>query len=81
MVFLFLTGSKQIDPVSFYVAIHDRGWLAPSGTFPSFPRTTLSAGYDKQQIPTAALEALRRGMRRVHPELAEKEIVETRLCW
>ncbi|BGP11391.1 hypothetical protein JCM10049v2_007296 [Rhodotorula toruloides] len=63
------------------MAIHDRGWLAPSGTFPSLPRTTLSSGYEKQQIPSVALDALRRGMRRVHPELAEKEIVETRLCW
>ncbi|KAL7342865.1 FAD dependent oxidoreductase [Rhodotorula toruloides] len=64
-----------------FAAIHDRGWLAPSGTFPSLPRTTLSSGYEKQQFPSVALDALRRGMRRVHPELAEKEIVETRLCW
>ncbi|GAA6057872.1 hypothetical protein RTBOTA2_006264 [Rhodotorula toruloides] len=63
------------------MAIHDRGWLAPSGTFPSLPRTTLSSGYERQQIPTVALDTLRRGMRRMHPELAEKEIVETRLCW
>ncbi|KAJ8291776.1 L-pipecolate oxidase [Rhodotorula toruloides] len=63
------------------MAIHDRGWLAPSGTFPSLPRTTLSSGYERQQIPSVALDALRRGMRRVHPDLVEKEIVETRLCW
>lgn len=62
-------------------AIHERGWLAPTGPFPSLPRTILTAGYEKQEIPDVALEALRRGMARVHPELAKKEIVETRLCW
>ncbi|GAA5863522.1 hypothetical protein JCM3774_006511 [Rhodotorula dairenensis] len=63
------------------LAIHDRGWLSPTGPFPSLPRTILTAGYEKQQIPAAALEALRKGIARVHPSLAKKEIVETRLCW
>ncbi|GAA5985364.1 hypothetical protein JCM10908_006947 [Rhodotorula pacifica] len=63
------------------LAIHDRGWLSPTGPFPSLPRTILTAGYEKQQIPAAALQALREGMARVHPALAKKEIVETRLCW
>ncbi|PRQ70834.1 FAD dependent oxidoreductase [Rhodotorula toruloides] len=77
-----LTSSSQPNKDGIVkMAIHDRGWLAPSGTFPSLPRTTLSSGYERQQIPTVALDTLRRGMRRMHPELAEKEIVETRLCW
>ncbi|BGP43490.1 hypothetical protein JCM10449v2_007525 [Rhodotorula kratochvilovae] len=63
------------------MAIHDRGWLAPSGLLPSLPRTILSSGYEAQQIPPVALAALQRGMARVHPELADKPITETRLCW
>ncbi|BGP35375.1 hypothetical protein JCM10296v2_007211 [Rhodotorula toruloides] len=39
------------------MAIHDRGWLAPSGTFPSLPRTTLSSGYERQQIPYSDRES------------------------
>ncbi|GJN90309.1 hypothetical protein Rhopal_003318-T1 [Rhodotorula paludigena] len=61
------------------MAIHGRGWLAPSGGLPSFPRTTLSSGFERQQIPVSALELLKAGMRRVMPEIAEKEIKETRL--
>ncbi|GAA6063710.1 hypothetical protein JCM10212_004437 [Sporobolomyces blumeae] len=65
------------------LAIHDRGWLAPDPTrnLPSAPRTSLTKGYEHQQIPRSALEACRAGMRRIHPELAEKDIIETRLCW
>ncbi|BGP20106.1 hypothetical protein JCM10213_002643 [Rhodosporidiobolus nylandii] len=66
------------------MAIHDRGWLAPTSTFPSLPRTVLSKGYEGQQIPRSALEAIKRGMQRVHPELAgwvETKLGETRLCW
>ncbi|GAA5865610.1 hypothetical protein JCM1840_001460 [Sporobolomyces johnsonii] len=80
------TGFYCFPPTSTGIvkmAIHDRGWLAPSPALnlPSAPRTSLTAGYEQQQIPASALAAIRDGMRRVHPELAEKEIVETRLCW
>ncbi|GAA6038789.1 hypothetical protein JCM8097_002891 [Rhodosporidiobolus ruineniae] len=66
------------------LAIHDRGWLAPSGNYPSLPRTTLSRGFEKQEIPASALAALKVQMRRVHPELAElleTRLYQTRLCW
>ncbi|BGP58199.1 hypothetical protein JCM8202_004738 [Rhodotorula sphaerocarpa] len=63
------------------LAIHERGWLAPTGPFPSLPRTTLTSGYEKQEIPAVALDSIIEGMKRVHPELATKEITETRLCW
>ncbi|GAA5926579.1 NAD(P)/FAD-dependent oxidoreductase [Sporobolomyces koalae] len=65
------------------LAIHDRGWLSPDSqrNLPSSPRTSLTVGYENQQIPASALEAIKRGMSRIHPELAKKEIIETRLCW
>lgn len=78
--FRLLTRADDVS-FGFRAAIHDRGWLSPTGPFPSLPRTILTAGYEKQQIPAAALEALRRGMARVHPSLAKKDILETRLCW
>ncbi|KAL8291910.1 hypothetical protein RQP46_002168 [Phenoliferia psychrophenolica] len=64
-------------------AIHDRGWLdpAPHLNLPSIPRTTLTSGYETQQVPPAARRALREGLRRVYPRLAEKDFLETRLCW
>ncbi|GAA5901084.1 hypothetical protein JCM8208_007611 [Rhodotorula glutinis] len=62
-------------------AIHDRGWLAPSASFPSLPRTALSPGYEAQQLPPAALAALKRGLARVHPQLVDREVDEVRLCW
>jgi sarcosine oxidase/L-pipecolate oxidase len=66
-----------------HLAIHDRGWLSPNAqlNLPSTPRTTLTPGYASQQIPASALVALKEGMLRIHPELADKEILETRLCW
>ncbi|GAA6008334.1 hypothetical protein JCM10207_000089 [Rhodosporidiobolus poonsookiae] len=66
------------------MAIHDRGWLAPSDTLPSLPRTHLCPGFENQQIPATALAALKRGMARVHPELSDwvdTKLFETRLCW
>ncbi|GJN94332.1 hypothetical protein Rhopal_007406-T1 [Rhodotorula paludigena] len=65
----------------FKMAIHDRGWLSPTGSLPSLPRTCLTAGYEAQEIPSCALEAIQRGLRAVYPELVDKEIKETRLCW
>ncbi|GAA5946118.1 hypothetical protein JCM3775_004150 [Rhodotorula graminis] len=62
-------------------AIHDRGWLAPTASFPSLPRTALSPGYASQPIPSVALAALKRGLARVHPQLVYKPINEVRLCW
>ncbi|KAK4703032.1 glutathione S-transferase, partial [Phenoliferia sp. Uapishka_3] len=62
-------------------AIHDRGWLDPQLGLPSIPRTTLTVGYENQQVPPAASRALRDGLRRLYPRLAEKEFLETRLCW
>ncbi|GAA5901274.1 NAD(P)/FAD-dependent oxidoreductase [Sporobolomyces salmoneus] len=80
------TGFYNFPPTSTGLvkfAIHDRGWLSPNPqlNLPSTPRTTLTPGYENQQIPASALEALKAGMERIHPELAEKEIIETRLCW
>lgn len=80
------TGFYNFPPTSNGIlkfAIHDRGWLSPNAqlNLPSTPRTTLTPGYETQQIPASALEALKTGMQRIHPELANKEILETRLCW
>ncbi|GAA6021415.1 hypothetical protein JCM11491_006701 [Sporobolomyces phaffii] len=80
------TGFYNFPPTStglLKFAIHDRGWLSPNPqlNLPSTPRTSLTRGYESQQIPASALAALKRGMQRIHPELAEKEILETRLCW
>lgn len=66
---------------TYFAAIHDRGWLSPTGSLPSLPRTCLTAGYEAQEIPSCALEAIKRGLRAVYPELVDKEIKETRLCW
>ncbi|GAA5872185.1 hypothetical protein JCM16303_001003 [Sporobolomyces ruberrimus] len=80
------TGFYNFPPTStglLKFAIHDRGWLSPNPqlNLPSTPRTSLTPGYEQQQIPASALAALKEGMKRIHPELAEKEILETRLCW
>lgn len=67
-----------------YSAIHDRGWLAASGSLPSLPRTKLSPGHENQEIPASALTAIRAGLTRVHPELVsllDGRIGETRMCW
>lgn len=77
------TDTDALADFCFVLAIHDRGWLSPNPqlNLPSTPRTTLTPGYESQQIPSSALVALKQGMKRIHPELAEKEILETRLCW
>ncbi|GAA5865569.1 hypothetical protein JCM8547_007652 [Rhodosporidiobolus lusitaniae] len=66
------------------MAIHDRGWLAPSCNLPSLPRTKLCPGYENQEIPDCALAAIKAGCARVHPELApllDTRRGETRMCW
>ncbi|GAA5917725.1 hypothetical protein JCM6882_009362 [Rhodosporidiobolus microsporus] len=66
------------------MAIHNRGLLAPMGNLPSHPRTKLSKGYENQGVPAASMAELKRGMKRVHPELGEwieTKLGEERLCW
>ncbi|WVQ96909.1 hypothetical protein IAU59_004017 [Kwoniella sp. CBS 9459] len=62
-------------------AIHQKGYVNPTQSLPSFPRTTLTPGYEDQQIPPEAKEELREGLRRVYPELADREWKTSRLCW
>lgn len=45
------------------------------------PRTALTVGCERQQVPEAAKQALQQGLRRVFPKLANKEWLQSRLCW
>lgn len=63
------------------IALHDKGWTSPSGSLPSLPRTTLSPGFESQQIPAASVKDLKKGFARVYSELATKKWIETRICW
>ncbi|OCF40029.1 hypothetical protein I317_06167 [Kwoniella heveanensis CBS 569] len=62
-------------------AIHQKGYVNPTQGLPSFPRTTLTPGYAHQQIPPEAKEELKAGLKRVYPELADREWITSRLCW
>lgn len=64
-------------------AIHDGGWLDPDPecSLPSHPRTALTVGCERQEVPASAKEALKKGLRRVYPKLAGKEWIGSRLCW
>ncbi|KAM0751776.1 FAD dependent oxidoreductase [Meredithblackwellia eburnea MCA 4105] len=65
------------------LAIHDRGWIdpAPHLSLPSIPRTSLTLGYEKQEIPPTARRALKECIARLYPGLANKPFAMTRLCW
>ncbi|WVF69409.1 hypothetical protein IAT40_004186 [Kwoniella sp. CBS 6097] len=62
-------------------AIHQKGYINPSQGLPSYPRTTLTAGHENQQIPAEAKQDLQAGLKRVYPELADREWITSRLCW
>ncbi|WVW84352.1 hypothetical protein I302_106386 [Kwoniella bestiolae CBS 10118] len=62
-------------------AIHQQGYLNPIGDYRSLPRTILTPGYERQHIPQEAADALKAGLARVYPELAQKPWSNTRLCW
>ena len=68
--------------------MHDKGVTNPpsgkEGTSyedTSVPRTKLTPGAEDGMIPLRMLKTLRRELRRVYPELGEKDFVYTRLCW
>jgi hypothetical protein len=68
--------------------VHDKGVTNPpsgkEGTSfkdTSVPRTKLTPGAEDGMIPLRMLRTLRRELRRVYPELGEKDFVYTRLCW
>ena len=67
----------------FKFAIHGPGYLnpAPALNLPSVPRTTLTAGYENQEIPREAAEKLEQGLARVYPQLVGRKWAYTRLCW
>ncbi|KAM0752595.1 FAD dependent oxidoreductase [Meredithblackwellia eburnea MCA 4105] len=64
-------------------AIHGAGYLNPSTELglPSVPRTTLTPGCEKDQIPLSAQQELLAGLQTVYPELAKKGWTGSRLCW
>ncbi|KGB78737.1 sarcosine oxidase [Cryptococcus deuterogattii R265] len=65
------------------MAIHSAGYVNPveevNGV--SVPRTKLTPGAEDGAIPKVMLQALRKGLSEVYPELAKKDYVMTRLCW
>lgn len=65
------------------MAIHCAGYVNPvdevNGV--SVPRTKLTPGAEDGAIPKVMLQALRKGLSEVYPELAKKDYVMTRLCW
>lgn len=64
------------------VAIHGAGYLNPTGSGVSVPRTKLTPGAEDGSIPKEMAHALRQGLSQVYPRLArEKDFVSTRLCW
>ena len=70
------------------LAVHDKGVSNPpsgkegtSAQDTSVPRTKLTPGAEDGMIPRRMLKTLRRELRRVYPELGEKDFVYTRLCW
>ncbi|RSH78192.1 uncharacterized protein EHS24_002652 [Apiotrichum porosum] len=62
-------------------AIHQKGYLSPTDTLPSVPRTHLSRGYEFQRIPDDAVTKLKAGLARVYPEFSDRVWTGTRLCW
>jgi sarcosine oxidase/L-pipecolate oxidase len=64
-------------------AIHDSGFThcpVPGNTISS-PRTVSSHPQDGLRIPKTRVQELRKRLRRVYPDLAEKPFTSTRLCW
>jgi sarcosine oxidase / L-pipecolate oxidase len=64
-------------------AIHTTGYThaSASGKGVSTPRTTGSNGNDGLRIPKVAVQAMRRALRGVYPDLANQPFSGTRLCW
>ncbi|KAG7449647.1 FAD dependent oxidoreductase [Guyanagaster necrorhizus] len=62
------------------MAIHSRGYTHTKDAI-STPRTVVSDGEDGLRIPKADLNELRVRFREVFPELADKSLLRTRLCW
>ncbi|KAG8996859.1 hypothetical protein FRB90_012619 [Tulasnella sp. 427] len=64
-------------------AIHDGGYVdfPAENTSVSTPRTVLSHGPAGAKIPKVMADKLRKGLREVYPELADRPFCRTRLCW
>ncbi|KDE02469.1 hypothetical protein MVLG_06978 [Microbotryum lychnidis-dioicae p1A1 Lamole] len=84
-VSLFLdTGFYSFPPTKTGLvkfAIHSAGFLNPTPTLPSTPRTTLSPGYETQQIPLSARTEMIEQLARVYPALQKRDWKGSRLCW
>jgi len=65
------------------MAIHAAGYThtPTSGPPISTPRTVTSHAQEGLLIPKSDVDALRRHLRHVYPDLAEKPFCGTRLCW
>jgi sarcosine oxidase/L-pipecolate oxidase len=66
------------------VAIHGAGYtnkVASDAAGVSVPRTKLTKGAEDGAIPKEMVDELRKGLRDIFPELAEKDFEGTRLCW
>lgn len=65
------------------MALHAAGYthIPTSGAPVSTPRTVTSHAQEGLLIPKSAAKALRRNLRKVYPDLAEKPFSGTRLCW
>ncbi|PBK82863.1 FAD dependent oxidoreductase [Armillaria gallica] len=62
------------------MAIHSRGYTHTKDAI-STPRTVVSDGVDGLRIPKADLNEIRIRFKEVFPELANKPLLRTRLCW
>ena len=62
------------------MAMHSAGYTHTRETV-STPRTISSNPVDGHCIPKASLQELRKHLRIVYPDLADKPISNTRLCW
>lgn len=62
------------------MATHSAGYTHTRGTV-STPRTISSNPVDGHCIPKASLQELRKHLRGVYPDLADKPFSNTRLCW
>ena len=69
------------------LAMHFAGYVNPiasllhPGVTVSTPRTVVSHPDDGTRIPKEAVKELRMYLTRWYPALANKELMQTRLCW
>ncbi|TRM69123.1 FAD dependent oxidoreductase [Schizophyllum amplum] len=63
------------------MAIHNVGVTNKGNAKASTPRTIITHPVDGLAIPKISARALRAGLRKVYPALAERPFVATRLCW